>query len=203
MLIYCLDAFNSPDKSSSMSQAQEIKQAFTNMTEQAKQLRLEKDERFAAYQSKVNLEFARIQGERESSEHRWVRMEKGLIETQFASVAGEADEDDARSVGKEGSLSGSVSGTSFNKDESLMEDGDGDDDDDSQQTALNHIHNFYTRKEIVRRMRFKKSHSHRQSNLTKLDSLYREISTKTSVHGYVSSDVVSAHFDSKETLQFQ
>ena len=49
----------------------------------------------------------------------------------------------------------------------------------SQESAFNHISNFHTRKLISRRIRYQKSHLQRAATLTKLDSLYQDISQKT------------------------
>jgi predicted nucleotidyltransferase len=52
-------------------------------------------------------------------------------------------------------------------------------DDMSQETALNHISNFHTRKLISRKVRYQKSHLQRAATLSKLNSLYEDISHKT------------------------
>jgi hypothetical protein len=58
---------------------------------------------------------------------------------------------------------------------------------------MNHIQTFSSRKEILRRIRYKRSHESRQTNLSKLGSLYKEISMKTTVRGEVAFEVLSDH----------
>ena len=156
-----------------------------DLIEKSRSMRTKIDQDFLEYQNKVELEFSSFL--KETKEYK-IRIEalsissSQLEDSLDNSLEGERDgtESCASSYREESSISFS---TSVLHDEASVTDDLESSlaDDESQETALNHYHNFQTRKEVKRRIRFSKSNMLRAKTLNNLSSLYQHVASLNGV----------------------